>query len=491
MSSARPGRGAIRLRILVQSIAVVALFAVANAVAFEHFFRADFSRSQKFALAQQTKRVIRELKKPVDVTVIASASFASPVMQILPDIRSLLAELVFSGRDLIRVSYVDPTRDLSGMRELQGRYKFTNADGLVIVEYDGRSRLINFGELADFDFRPLAQNEAPILLAFRGEQVFTSTLIGLIRPEEQTVYFLAGNGGPALAGGQLSTLADYLQKQNLRVAPLSLSDTESIPADAGVLVIAGAKYDLGEREAAVLRAWWKARGRFLVLLDPDADTPRLREFVTSAGIVPQNDRVLRTVKLPFATGILRDVTGEVLPTTEMTRRLAGVTVLFPGATQSLRLENEKAAAERIQLRPLIAPAEEFWGETDYAPNTPGGVRYDDGRDHGQPLTIAAMADRGGVADDRVEIQTARMIVVGSSQFVLDAAIKPSSLDFLLGSVNTLLDRARLAGVAPKTISHFNLELSQSQLGLLALFSLVVIPGCAGLLGVLTWWRRRA
>lgn len=124
-------------------------------------------------------------------------------------------------------------------------------------------------------------------------------------------------------------------------------------------------------------------------------------------------------------------------------------------------------------------------------NQPDGVRYQDGRDHGQPLTIAAMADRGGVADDRVEIQTARMIVVGSSQFILDSEIKPASLDFVLGSVNTLLDRARLAGVAPKTVTHFNLELTQSQLATLALFSLVVIPGCAAVLGLLTWWRRRA
>ncbi len=475
----------------LQSLAVAVLFLTLNAVSFEHFVRADYSRSQKFALAPQTKRVLRELKKPVEITVIASPTFASPVTQILGDVRNLMNELVFSGRDRIRVTSVDPTRDLTRMRELQAKYQFQNADGVMVFDYDGKHRIVALAEMADFDFRPLARGEAPILLAFRGEQVVTATLIGLLRPEDQTVYFLQGHGEPAPGPqGPLAVLTDYLGKQGLPAAPLALSSKDSVPSDAGAIVIVGARSDLDEREAAILRQWWEGKGRLLVLLDPEARTPRLQAFLEEAGIRPQDDRVLRLVDLPFATGILRTVTGEVLPTTEMTRRLAGINILFPGSTQSLALDEKLGAQAKIQLRRLIEPAEEFWGETAYAPNTPGGVKYEDGIDHGQPLTIAAMADRGGVADDRVEVQTARMIVVGSAQFLLDSEVKPPGLDFVLGAVNTLVDRARLAGVAPKTVAHFQLDLTQAQLGMLALFSMVVIPGGAALCGIVVWWRRR-
>lgn len=485
------GRAGIRLGIGLQLLAVGVLFLVVNAVSFEHFVRVDCSRSQKFALAPQTKRVLRELKKPVEITVIASPTFASPVSQILPDVRNLMNELVFSGRENIRVAYVDPTRELTRMRELQAKYQFNNADGVIVFDYDGTRRVLALAEMADFDFRPLARGEAPILLAFRGEQVVTATLIGLLRPDDQTIYFLQGHGQPSPGPeGPLAILTDYLGKQGLRAAPLSLSSTDRVPADAGAIVIVGARSDLDERESAILREWWKGRGRLLVLLDPESATPRLSAVLEDAGIRPQDDRVLRLVDLPFATGILRTVTGEVLPTTEMTRRLAGINILFPGSTQSLALDERVAADAKIQLRRLIEPAEEFWGETEYAPNAPGGVKYQDGIDHGQPLTIAAMADRGGVADDRVEVQTARMIVVGSSQFLLDSEVKPPGLDFVLGAINTLVDRARLAGVAPKTVAHFQLDLTQSQLGTLALFSMVVIPGGAALCGLFVWWRRR-
>jgi len=488
-------RTGIRISIGLQVVAMLVLFAGVNYLGFEYYTRADCSRSQKFALSPQTRRVIREFKevKPVKVFVISSPTFLSPVTQILGDVRNLLAEVQHSGRERVVIEFIDPTRDLTRMRELQGKYKFTNADCLIILDCDGRSRFLNIGDMADFDMRPAAQGEAPRLVAFRGEQVLTGALIGLLRPELQAVYFLQGHGEPALGpSSPVAVLVDYIQKQNAKVDVLSLASSDAVPADAAALVILSPKFDLDERETAILSAWLKLRGRLFVLLDPNAKTPRLHSILAANGIVPQDDRVLRTIKLPFnSVGILREVTGEILPTTEFTRRLEGTTVLFAGATQSLKLEQGLAEKQKIRLRPLIQAAEEFWGETNYAPNQPQGVHYDDGIDHGQPLYVAASADRDGVEDDRVEVQTSRLIVVGSSQFAFDAAATPQGMDFILSSINSLLDRGKLlSGVTAKSVTHFALNLTDEQLGRIALFTMVVLPGLSGLAGLLVWWRRR-
>ena len=484
-------RTGIRIGLGLQVIAMLVLFASANYLGFEYYTRIDCSRSQKFALSPQTRRVIREFKKPVNIIVISSPTFLSPVTQILGDVRNLLAEIQYSGRERIAIELIDPTRDLGRMRELQGKYKFTSADNLIILDCDGRSRFLNIGDMADFDMRPAAQGEAPRLMAFRGEQVLTGALIGLLRPESQVVYFLQGHGEPPLGSASpVTVLVDYIQKQNAKVDALSLASSDAVPADAAALVVLAPKFDLDERERAVLSAWLKLRGRLLVLLDPAAATPRLLSILASNGIVPQDDRVLRTVKLPFTTGILREVTGEILPTTEFTRRLEGTAVLFAGATQSLKLEQELAEKQKIRLRPLIQAAEEFWGETNYTPNQPKGVHYDDGIDHGQPLYVAASADRGGVDDDRVEVQTSRLIVVGSSQFAFDASATPQGMDFLLSSINSLLDRGKLSGVTAKSVTHFALNLTDEQLRRIALCTMVVLPGLCGLAGILVWWRRR-
>jgi len=175
-------RTGIRIGIVIQSLSVLALFVFVNYLSFQHFYRGDFSRSQKFALAEQTKRVLRELKKPVTLTVIASPTFVSAASQILGDVKSLLAELQFSGRERVVVELVDPTRNLTRMRELQEKYKFNSADNLLILDYDGRTRLLPLADMADFDFRPVAQGGEPRLLAFRGEQAITGALIALVRP---------------------------------------------------------------------------------------------------------------------------------------------------------------------------------------------------------------------------------------------------------------------------------------------------------------------
>lgn len=490
MRSGIPRTG-IRISIGLQVIAMLVLFLGVNFLSFTYYARIDMSRSQKFALSTQTRRAIREFKKPLNIIVISSPTFASPVTQILGDLRNLLAEIQFSGRERVVMEFIDPTRDLTRMRELQGKYRFTNADALIILDNDGHSRLLNIGDMAEFDMSPTAQGEPPRLLAFRGEQVLTSGMLSLLHPDTQTVYFLQGHGEPTPGSGSpVSLLTDYLQKQNAKVNDLTLASTDAIPSDAAALVILAPKFDLEERERVILSAWLKQRGRLLVLLDPDAETPRLNLLLAANGIVPENDRVLRTVKLPFTIGILREVTGEVLATTEFTRRLFGTTILFAGATQSLTLEQKLAEKQNIRLRPLIQAAEEFWGETNYAPNQPQGVRYEDGIDHGQPLAIAASADRDGVEDDRVEVQTSKLIVVGSSQFAFDASATPQGMDFLLSAINSLLDRSRLSGVTAKSVTHFALNLTDQQLGRIALFTMVILPALTGLFGVFVWWRRR-
>ena len=116
--------------------------------------------------------------------------------------------------------------------------------------------------------------------------------------------------------------------------------------------------------------------------------------------------------------------------------------------------------------------------------------YDEGKDAGQPLYLALAAARGGVKDERVEVETAKLIAVGSCEFVLDAALNQQGLDFLLSSMNWLLDRGQLTGVMPKTVKHFSLRLSDAQLGSMALYTMVIMPAIAALAGMVVWWRRR-
>jgi ABC-2 type transport system permease protein len=485
-------RKIIRLSVALQVLAMLVLVIAVNYFSFNHYARADFSRSQKFVLSDQTKRVLRELKKPVRVTVFFSPTVLSPETALFPDVQNLLKELIFSGRNKIEVEYVDPTRDLSRARELQEQYKFSASENVLILDYDGRTKFVPVSEMADFDMGPVEMGDPPRLLAFKGEQAMTNGMIALINPDRLKVYFLEGHGEPTIGQGTpLSVFKDYIERQNVTAAPLSFASLDAVPSDCATLIIAAPQVDLEEREETILANYWKANARLLVLLDPRAKTPRLTSLLKQVGVVPLDNRVLRTVRLPFATGILREVTAEFLARNAITKRMVGINILLPGATQSLSFDVAQSQAAGVQIWPLIQAGEEFWGESDYVTDEKKGVRYDEGKDAGHPVYVAIAAARGGVKDERVEVESAKLVAVGNSQFALDAALNQQGLDFLLSSINWLLDRGQLTGVVPKTVQQFSLNLNDSQLGSIALYTMVVIPGVAALAGLIVWSRRRA
>src|SRR5438094_8903849 len=81
------GRIRIGLNVLVQIILILFLAAMVNSFAFKHFKRWDFSRDQKYALSDKTKRFLETLKGKRRVT-----AFFSPSTPISADVQNLLIE---------------------------------------------------------------------------------------------------------------------------------------------------------------------------------------------------------------------------------------------------------------------------------------------------------------------------------------------------------------------------------------------------------------
>jgi ABC-type uncharacterized transport system involved in gliding motility auxiliary subunit len=112
------------------------------------------------------------------------------------------------------------------------------------------------------------------------------------------------------------------------------------------------------------------------------------------------------------------------------------------------------------------------------------------RDNYFPVIIAAMADLGGVQDDRVSMGASRMVVIGNSEFLKDKFLAGTGLDFFSSALNTLIDRTRLTGTTPKTKEFFTLNLDALQIQFLALWTMLAVPLAAALIGVAVLWRRR-
>jgi ABC-type uncharacterized transport system involved in gliding motility auxiliary subunit len=481
-------RAGIRFGVAVQIVLAVILLGAANYAGFHYYLRGDWSPAQKYRLSEQTKSLLRNLPAPADIYVFFSPTTAAPGFEVYGDVVNLLKEYQSADRSRITVEYVDPMRNLARARELQSLYQFGPEENLVIVATGGRSKQIAAVDMAEYDYLPQVTGDPPRVTAFKGEQMLTSALLELTAPEERAVYFLQGHGEPAVGGDSpLSLLQEYIARQGVRVAPLNLSLAGTVPADAGAVIVAGPRYDLTPASLEALRAYWQKEGRVMVLLDPEAEAPLLRTFLSAAGITPRDDRVLRTVQLGFATGILRDVAGRFDPDNRVTRRLQGAEAMMPGGTCSLELDRD---TPDTVILPMITAEDPFWGETEYVTDGEKGVVFTAETDHAPPLVLAAMAERGGVADEKVEVDSSRLVVAGNSAFVADGSITEPNLDFVLGALHWMLDRGHLARVTPKAVRAFNLNLTDLETGRLALYTMVVIPAAALVAGAFVWWRRR-
>ncbi len=481
-------RAGIRLGVAVQIFLACLLLGAANYAGFHYYLRSDWSPSQKYRLGEQTISALRQLSAPATVYVFFSPTSASPGYEVYGDVANLLKEYQFAAGDKLTVEYIDPMRNLARARELQSKFQFGPEENLVIVEMDGRSKQISAVDMADYDLLPQLTGDPPRVQAFKGELALTSALLELSEPAARAVYFLQGQGEPSVAdGSRFSLLVEYIGRQGVRVAPLNLGTNGAVPEDAGAVIVAGARYDLPEASMEALKRYWGKDGRLMVLLNPDAETPLLREFLASNGVTARNDRVLRTIKLGFATGILRDVAGQFSTDNRITRRLGGAEAMLPGGTCSLLLDEKTSGAV---IEPMIVAEDPFWGETEFITDENKGVRFEEESDTAAPLVLAAMVERGGVADEKVDVSSSRLIVVANSEFVADGSMTEPNLDFVLSSLNWLLDRGHLAGIAPKTSRAFNLNLTDLETSRLALYTIIVIPGIAALAGIFVWWRRR-
>src|SRR5216110_1739351 len=491
--SRRPGgirRFRIGFNVLAQIVLVLFLAAMVNSLAFKHYKRWDFSRDQKYALSDKTKRFLDTLKGKMRITV-----FFSPSTPITADLQNLLTEYQYAGKGKIDVEQIDPERNLSRAKELFDKYKVVTDEPLLVVDYEGRNKTVKASEMADVDQSGMASGEGPRVAAFKGEQAITGAMIDLVEGKKKTLGYVTGHKEPPLSAptSPITVLKTFIENENIKFQELNLLDQPAIPADVNAVIIIGPQYDFSDREMNVLRDFWDKQGRIVVFVDPAANTPRLRAFLDELGVKVNDDRLMVFVRTGIQElALTRDVQAHFLGDSPITKRLADVRALFFGGTSSLRLEPDRVRAANIRLEPLIQAEKGYFAEKDYNSDDQPKLQADAKQSSNVPLTIGAAVEKGGSADQRVQLNSSRLVVVSNGSFVQDNAITQDQqgLDFISGSVNWLLSREQLIGIAPKIPKPLTFSLSEEALRRLRWIILVFIPLVPAVIGTMVWWQRR-
>lgn len=480
----------IGVNVLVQVGLILFLAILVNYLGFEHYRRWDFSRDKKYELSDKTKRFLDTIKGKVRVTV-----FFAPNNSIGGDVQSLLTEYQYAAHGKIDVENIDPERNLARAKEVLDKYKVVSDESLLILDYAGRNKTVKASEMAEMDQGNPMFGEQPKVAAFKGEQAITSAMIDLVEGRKNTLGYLTGHQEPAIGEkSPISILKTFIENENVKFQEVNLFNVPAIPAEIKTILIAGPEYDFSDREMKLLRDFWGRQGRILLLLDPAAKTPRLHAFLNELGVKVNDDRLMAMVRTGIEeVALLQDVQARFLPDNPVTKRLADARAIFPGGASSITLQSERVSGANIKLEPLVQAEKGYWAEADYRSGDQTKFQADAAKGMNAVLTIAASVEKGGSGDERVQVNSSRLIVVTNALFIQDSALRQGqqALDFVSASVNWLMNREELIGIAPKIPKTLTFSLDEASLQNLRWLILVLMPLIPAVIGFAVWWRRRA
>jgi len=471
-------------------LVVLAILVAINYLSTRHSKRWDLTNAKQFTLADQTKKLLAGLDKPVRVIVFAPAERFRTYHERLDEYASL-------NRNF-QVEYLDPEKQPAMARP----YEPLVAGGTIVFDYNKHVEKVNTDS----------------------EQDLTNALIKVTRGQQSKVYFIQGHEERSADDSDpagYSSVVQFLSATSFAHDNLVLAQVRAIPQDATVLIVAGPKTDFFPSEIDLLKGYLAKGGKVLFLLDPrgKADAPQLTNLtalLNDWGIGVDDDVVINVpadlaVKEGESVDIaalapLRNADGTFVLAAKamphaLTQGLSRTTVVFRMARSLSVLPNNPnghAAQGLIQTTPSS------WGETDIKRlTTEGQVAREPGKgDKTGPLTLAAAVSApASVVETKPDAaqstgadapkRETRIAVIGDSDFASNALLGAfANPDLFMNAVNWLAQQEDLIAIRPKDPEDRRITLTADQERRIFFLTVLIVPALVLLAGVQTWWRRR-
>jgi len=485
------------LNLFLATGAALALVVMANYLAAGHFKRFPWADATNFKLSPQTLAVLKSLTNDVTVTI-----FYQRKADVYAMISALLAEYQHASPVHLKVEALDYDRSPEEARNLLARLHLSGPEQRDFVVFEsqgnGQHKICYDNKLSNYNFNDLLQHREIRRTAFLGELYFTSAILAVSHPVDQKAYFLTGHGErdpgdpPAPNGSGYSKLASILKDEmDCAWTNLTLTQTDSIPADCKLLIIASGSQregSLSTNELSQVQAYLKhGNGRLLALLSTtEGLDPILKDWDVS---VPNMHVIDRDPRVHIAGGDFLACTavdnGSIHP---IMRRLAKdnlmIHMVAPRPISPVRLASGDPSAPTFTAVAATSPM------GTQAPGEPVVAGANGGPRPPQTYTLIAAIEQGVIG-----LSGTRIVAAGDSDFLDDQMIDSTSANHYFASqtLDWLLQRpeALVGNIGPRPIVTWVLYMTQSQTTQIRWLFLAAMPGAVLFLGGLVWLRRRS
>ena len=316
-------------------------------------------------------------------------------------------------------------------------------------------------------------------LVFMGEQQISKAFSQLLMSYTPKVYVLEGHAEASFFDTTtlgLSTFSDVLKQERIELESLSLLRQKTVPEDASMVAILGAKHELSDLEEQALTEYVARGGSVLVAVDtqtPDLAFLSRIGFGISKGIAVDERSMFPHWDRPIVQVNRHELTEDIFQ--------AKIPVVLSGAVPLL-----VTPQSGIRVHTLLSLSAKGWIDRD---NQEGFNQATDERKQ-QALAFAIEIDGSSNMLDK-SVRSSRVVVLSDVDMMRNDLVQEVSgnAPFLYNAVFWLLGNNQYRGSGAR-IHLDQVAIAKPQLPLLRFLSLVPLPVLTILMGVLVWWSRR-
>jgi ABC-type uncharacterized transport system involved in gliding motility auxiliary subunit len=465
---------------MVGSIVFLAILVAVQYIVLQHPVRWDLTKTGKFTLSSQSKKVLETLKEkklPVDVVAFYETKSISA--------RDAVRDLLDQYRDVypdFRYSFIDPDKD----RAIAKANKIESYPTIVLKAGEKEERI----STAD-------------------EESVTNAVMRLIRNEVKKVYFLKGHGERAIDSSDATgykTAQEHIAKQNYKTAETILMQEGSVPEDAKILIVAGPQTDLMDTELEAIQKYLNGGGSLFVLVDP-FKAPKLCEFLAKYGFHTAEDIVVDRMSKAFGGDYLMPMVTTYIdfPITK-DFRLAS---FFPEARA---VTAEEKPGPGLTCQDLALTSAVSW-TIDKVQLDSGKATLDPAVGKKGPISVMAVSTVEPVAEKKDPTATdtnpegttdqaaanapekktvkARIVVSGSSLIAANKFFKlQGNGDLFMNTVSWLAEDENLIAIRPKSTRSQPMVLSERDSAIVFFVAVVLLPFTWVFVGLTLYLYRR-
>lgn len=448
--------------VVLFALAFIGIVIAINYIVVKQFpARLDLTANQAHTLSQQTVQVLQNLKDPIQVTGFFTPQTASQRQTA----ETILKEYQLKTPNL-NVQYVDPDKNPAIAQ------KYDNAiPGTVVFEKGTRTEKV---------YDPYDENS------------LTNAILKVTQTQQPAIYFTTGHGefSPSETGNTgFSAVEDYLKQINYKVDllnPATISGT--VPADASAIVIAGPTKPFTPDNDKLFKTYLDNGGRILLMTTPNA-TFGLTDTLQAWGMQPQDNLILEPQQNYY--GNAPAPVFSQFPSSPVTQDMQGLGVFFPGVSSIKKLDNSDSVGTATALFTTTADA---CAKTDFEQLKNQTQVQCDASDPKGPFTVG-YAIEGTAAVGPNGNTHARLIVLGNTTFATNQWLNNpdagGNQQIIRNMINWLAGQEQLIAIAPRDTSVRQLgALTASEINLIFVTSVGLVPLAALVIGGMLWWRRR-